>query len=77
MTQEERQEFLRRMRGPAMLAWTIITSYSLLPWLGLYEPAEAFVRRGFSYPPSAMVTATSVVPTATMARPVQMRGRPA
>lgn len=41
-------EFLRRMRGPAMLAWTVITGYALLPWLGLYEPADAFVRRGFS-----------------------------
>ncbi|MES1178429.1 MAG: mechanosensitive ion channel family protein [Myxococcales bacterium] len=45
---ENSAEFLRRMRGPAMLAWTIITSYALLPWLGLYEPADAFVRRGFS-----------------------------
>lgn len=45
---ENSAEFLRRMRGPAMLAWTIITSYVILPWLGLYEPAEAFVRRGFS-----------------------------
>jgi MscS family membrane protein len=41
-------EFLRRMRGPAMLAWTVITSYAILPWLGLYEPADAFVRRGLS-----------------------------
>ncbi|MET0795468.1 MAG: mechanosensitive ion channel domain-containing protein [Polyangiaceae bacterium] len=45
---ENSAEFLHRMRGPATLAWTIITSYVLLPWLGLYEPAEAFVRRGFS-----------------------------
>ena len=45
---ENSADFLRRMRGPAMLAWTIITSYALLPWLGLYEPAEGFVRRGFS-----------------------------
>jgi MscS family membrane protein len=45
---ENSAEFLRRMRGPAMLAWTIITSYAILPWLGLYEPADAFVRRGLS-----------------------------
>jgi MscS family membrane protein len=45
---ENSAEFLRRMRGPAMLAWTIITGYALLPWLGLYEPADSFVRRGFS-----------------------------
>jgi MscS family membrane protein len=45
---ENSGEFLRRMRGPAMLAWTIVTSYVILPWLGLYEPADAFVERGFS-----------------------------
>ncbi|MEO6602310.1 MAG: mechanosensitive ion channel domain-containing protein [Polyangiaceae bacterium] len=45
---ESSADFLSEMRGPAMLAWTIITSYTLLPWLGLYEPADAFVRRGFS-----------------------------
>jgi MscS family membrane protein len=45
---ENSAEFLHRMRGPAMLAWTIITSYALLPPLGLYEPADAFVRRGLS-----------------------------
>jgi len=38
----------RKLRGPTVLAWTVITSYALLPWLGLYEPAEAFVRRGLS-----------------------------
>jgi len=38
----------RKLRGPATLAWTVITSYALLPWLGLYEPADAFVRRGLS-----------------------------
>ena len=47
-------ETFRRLRGPATLAWTVITSYALLPWLGLYEPAEAFVHRGFS---SALLTA--------------------
>jgi len=41
-------EIARKLRGPATLAWTVITSYALLPWLGLYEPAEAFVRRGLS-----------------------------
>jgi len=41
-------EAFRKLRGPATLAWTVITSYALLPWLGLYEPAEAFVRRGLS-----------------------------
>jgi len=39
---------LRKLRGPAILTWTVITSYALLPWLGLYEPAEAFVRRALS-----------------------------
>lgn len=39
---------IRKLRGPATLAWTVITSYALLPWLGLYEPAEAFVRHGLS-----------------------------
>lgn len=41
-------EIARKLRGPATLAWTVITSYALLPWLGLYEPAEAFVHRGLS-----------------------------
>jgi MscS family membrane protein len=41
-------ETMRRMRGPATLAWMIVACYALLPWLGLYEPADAFVRRGFS-----------------------------
>ncbi|HEX2673786.1 MAG TPA: mechanosensitive ion channel family protein [Polyangiaceae bacterium] len=41
-------DVVRKLRGPATLAWTVITSYALLPWLGLYEPAEAFVRRGLS-----------------------------
>ncbi len=38
----------RKLRGPVTLAWTVITCYALLPWLGLYEPAEAFVHRGLS-----------------------------
>jgi MscS family membrane protein len=38
----------RKLRGPVTLAWTVITSYALLPWLGLYEPADEFVRRGMS-----------------------------
>ncbi len=41
-------ETLHRMRGPATLAWMIVACYALLPWLGLYEPAEAFVQRGLS-----------------------------
>jgi len=41
-------ETARKLRGPATLAWTVIVSYVLLPWLGLYEPADAYVRRGFS-----------------------------
>ena len=41
-------ETLRKMRGPVSLAWTVITCYLLLPWLGLYEPADVFVRRIFS-----------------------------
>jgi MscS family membrane protein len=43
-----RAETWRKMRGPASLAWTVITCYVLLPWLGLYEPADVFVRRIFS-----------------------------
>ena len=38
----------RKLRGPATLAWAVITCYVLLPWLGLYEPADVFVRRIFS-----------------------------
>ena len=45
---EESAEFLSKLRGPAMLGWTIVTSYAILPTLGLYEPADAYVRRGFS-----------------------------
>ena len=41
-------ETMRRLRGPATLAWTIVACYALLPWLGLYEPAEEFVGRGLS-----------------------------
>ena len=41
-------ETMRRMRGPATLAWMIIACYAILPWLGLYEPAEEFVSRGLS-----------------------------
>ncbi len=41
-------DIFRKLRGPVTLTWTVITSYLLLPWLGLYEPAEAFVRRGLS-----------------------------
>jgi MscS family membrane protein len=41
-------EPFRKLRGPATLAWTVITSYALLPWLGLYEPADVFVRRALS-----------------------------
>ena len=41
-------ETARRMRGPATLAWTVLTSYVLLPWLALYEPAEAYIQRGLS-----------------------------
>jgi len=41
-------EISSKLRGPAKLAWSVITSYALLPWLGLYEPAEAFIRRGLS-----------------------------
>jgi len=41
-------EISGKLRGPSTLAWAVITSYALLPWLGLYEPAEAFIRRGLS-----------------------------
>jgi len=45
---EHHAETMRRMRGPATLMWMVIACYALLPWLGLYEPAEAFVQRGLS-----------------------------
>jgi MscS family membrane protein len=41
-------ENARRMRAPAALAWTVAAGYALLPFLALYEPGEAFVRRGLS-----------------------------
>ena len=41
-------EISRKLGGPATLAWAVITSYALLPWLGLYEPADVFVRRCLS-----------------------------
>jgi len=41
-------ETVRTMRGPATLAWMMVACYALLPWLGLYEPADAFVSRGLS-----------------------------
>ncbi len=43
--------------GPATLTWMIVASYALLPWLGLYEPAEAFVERGLS---AALLVALSL-----------------
>jgi MscS family membrane protein len=46
--QEHSVETARKLRGPATLAWLIATCYALLPWLGLYEPADAYVRRWFS-----------------------------
>jgi MscS family membrane protein len=45
---EHGAETMRRLHGPATLAWMIVACYALLPWLGLYEPAEAFVERGLS-----------------------------
>ncbi len=41
-------EAARRLRGPATMAWTVVTAYVLLPWLSLYEPSGAFVRRYLS-----------------------------
>jgi MscS family membrane protein len=45
---EHSAETARKLRGPATLAWMIAISYAALPWLGLYEPADAYVRRGLS-----------------------------
>ncbi len=45
---EHSAETARKLRGPATLAWLIGTCYAALPWLGLYEPADAYVRRWFS-----------------------------
>ena len=38
----------RSLHGPATLAWAVATCYALLPWLGLYEPADVFIRRVLS-----------------------------
>lgn len=38
-------ELVRRLRGPAVLTFTLGAVYLLLPLLGLYEPAEAFAHR--------------------------------
>jgi len=48
VTREHATETARRLRGPAILGWTVIVAYLLLPWLGLYEPASAFVQRFLS-----------------------------
>ncbi|HEX7453496.1 MAG TPA: hypothetical protein VF294_14480, partial [Polyangiaceae bacterium] len=45
---EHSAETARKLRGPATLAWMMATCYALLPWLGLYEPADTYVRRWFS-----------------------------
>jgi MscS family membrane protein len=45
---KQQAETMRSMRGPAILGWTIVACYALLPWLGLYEPGQAFVQRGLS-----------------------------
>jgi MscS family membrane protein len=45
---EHGAETMRRLRGPATLGWMIAACYALLPWLGLYEPGQAFVERGLS-----------------------------
>ncbi|HET7542762.1 MAG TPA: mechanosensitive ion channel domain-containing protein [Polyangiaceae bacterium] len=44
----QNREAFRKLRAPATLAFAVLTIYALLPWLGLYEPAEAFVHRGLS-----------------------------
>ena len=38
-------EVLERIGGPLTFAWALAATYALLPWLGLYEPAEEFVYR--------------------------------
>lgn len=45
---ERSAETARKLRGPATLGWMMLTCYAILPWLGLYEPGEVFVRRIFS-----------------------------
>ncbi|HEY3669213.1 MAG TPA: mechanosensitive ion channel family protein, partial [Polyangiaceae bacterium] len=45
---EHGAETIRKLRGPATLACMLGTCYALLPLLGLYEPADAYVRRWFS-----------------------------
>ncbi|MBI4512253.1 MAG: mechanosensitive ion channel [Deltaproteobacteria bacterium] len=36
---------LSRTKGPIMLGWTLMALYFLLPFLGLYKPAEAFLHK--------------------------------
>lgn len=38
-------ELPRRLRGPLTLIWALSLVYAALPLLGLYQPAEAFVRQ--------------------------------
>ncbi len=37
-------EFVGRLGGPLTLTWLLALVYVLLPWLGLYEPVENFVK---------------------------------
>lgn len=36
---------LAGLTGPATLAWTLVVAFLLVPWLGLYAPAQAFIER--------------------------------
>lgn len=36
---------LRRLVGPLTLGWALVLANVLVPWLGLYAPAEVFLRR--------------------------------
>jgi MscS family membrane protein len=38
-----RERLVERLKRPLTLFWTLGIAYALLPWLGLYEPAEDFV----------------------------------
>jgi MscS family membrane protein len=42
---ERGAESLHKLHGAATLACAVAASYAFLPWLGLYEPAEAMVER--------------------------------
>ena len=45
---ESHAKMAHRLRGPLTLACTVAACYAGLPWLGLYQPGEAFLHRWLS-----------------------------